>query len=277
MPRRKGARRSATDEDEAKTFVSVLCEQLKTLQLCSCSEEYTSVAEAIASSSSSSLANEEPPTIEDLTEIVSTFVDYFEDDVQENDAKNVIRNVVTEIWGDDFADSIGWTNANTKDANDECDDKDDYQDENDGDYVGDGECQLCEREVKLTRHHLIPKTTWPRIKKRLWNAAATIETYNSLDDEKSQEKKEFTKSKLEKMMCMTDISDIPTVITHDSIRAYLFQVCLLCRQCHSAVHRIHTEMELATEYNTIDRLLTDDEILKFGKWASKQRPGKYAI
>ena len=41
--------------------------------------------------------------------------------------------------------------------------------------------------------------------------------------------------------------------------AYLGRVANLCRQCHSTVHRVKTEMELATHYNTIDRLLECDE------------------
>jgi hypothetical protein len=252
------------------TFVNTLEQKLMSLQLCSSEEEYASVAEAIASSSSLSL-DEAPPSKEDLEEIVSTLVDYFEGDVQEHDAKTMIHTVVMDVWGDDFAENLGWIDCGTAD-NDEHDDNQgdgDDSDNDDGDFVGEGECELCERTVKLTRHHLIPKTTWPRIKKRLWNAASTIETYHSLDDESSDERKECAKLKLEKMVRMA-ISDIP-IITHDSVRKYLSRVCLLCRQCHSTVHRIHTEMELATQYNTIDSLFADEEIRKFAKWNSKQR------
>jgi hypothetical protein len=276
--RKKKPAASAVDDDDAsQTFFNVLEQKLRSLQLCSSEEEYASVAEAIASSGS--LSQDELPSKEDLEEIVSTLVNYFEGDVQVHDAKAMIHAVVMDVWGDDFADNLGWIdNGTTAADNDEQDDnQDEDESDDDGDFVGEGECELCERTVKLTRHHLIPKTTWPRIKKRLWNAASTIETYHSLDDESSQEKKEITKNKLEKMLGMTDISDIPTIITHDSVRGYLSKVCLLCRWCHSAVHRIHTEMELATQYNTLDRLFGDEEILKFGKWASKQRPGKYAI
>ena len=277
--RKKGGARRSGDND-TKTFATVLVGQLMSLQLCSSDEEYSSVAEAIVSSSSPSPSLDEvPPSKEHVEEIVSTLVDYFEGDVEEHVAKIMIHNVVIVVWGDEFAESLGWIRNSTADTDneDEIEGDEDESDADDGDYVGEGECQLCERAVKLTRHHLIPKTTWPRIKKRLWNASSTIETYHSLDDESSHEKKECTKNKLEKMLGMTDISDIPTTITHDSVRTYLFKVCLLCRQCHSAVHRIHSEMELATDYNTVDKLLGDEEILKFGKWASKQRPGKYAI
>ena len=52
---------------------------------------------------------------------------------------------------------------------DECHhDMIDYHDENENDdreeVLGPGECELCERDAtKLTRHHLIPKSTWKRI------------------------------------------------------------------------------------------------------------------
>ena len=218
------------------------------------------MAEAIVSSyMPSSPPDEAPPSKEDLKEIVSTLVDYFEGNVEERDAKRMVHNVVNDVWGDEVAESLGLIRSST--ATDvEDDDIEGDDDESDGDYVGEGECQLCERAVKLTRHHLIPKTTWPRIKKRLWNAASTIETYHSLDGDSPHEKKECLKNKLEKMLGMTEISDLPTTITHDSVRTYLFKVCLLCRQCHSAVHRIHSEMELACEYNTVDKLFGDEEI-----------------
>jgi len=280
MGRRKKKSAASAVDDAPQTFIKVLEQNLISLQLCSSEEEYASVAEAIASSGS--LSQDEVPTKEDLEEIVSTLVNYFEGDVQEKDAKAMIYAVVTDVWGDEFADNLDWIDNVSGTADDDDNEHDDTQEDadesdDDGGFVGEGECELCERTVRLTRHHLIPKTTWPRIKKRLWNAASIIETYHSLDDESSQETKEFTKNKLEKMLGMTDISDIPTIITHDSVRAYVSKVCLLCRHCHSAVHRIHTEMELATQYNTTDCLFGDEEILKFGKWASKQRPGKYAI
>lgn len=182
------------------------------------------MAEAIVSSyMPSSPPDEAPPSKEDLKEIVSTLVDYFEGNVEERDAKRMVHNVVNDVWGDEVAESLGLIRSST--ATDvEDDDIEGDDDESDGDYVGEGECQLCERAVKLTRHHLIPKTTWPRIKKRLWNAASTIETYHSLDGDSPHEKKECLKNKLEKMLGMTEISDIPTNITQIQC-AHIFSRC----------------------------------------------------
>jgi hypothetical protein len=264
------------------SFVTALEEKLKSMQLCSSEEECNSVADEV-SASVKSAPDKTRPSKEDMEEAISTLVEYL--DVPEHDAKIVINSVVINVWGEEFADNLCLVDSYTPDDN--YDDEEDASDNNplndeaesDADYVGEGECQLCERTIKLTRHHLTPKTTWPRIKKRLWNAASTIEAYHSIGDESSSEKKQITKNKLEKMLGMSDIdiAEIPTSVTHDSVRSYLSKVCLLCRQCHSAVHRIHTEMELATEFNTIDKLFCDEEILKFGKWASKQKPGKYKI
>ncbi|KAJ3087128.1 hypothetical protein HK102_011745 [Quaeritorhiza haematococci] len=46
---------------------------------------------------------------------------------------------------------------------------------------------------------------------------------------------------------------------------------LLCRPCHSAVHRIFTHEVLALERNTLDKLLESEEVQKWAGWASKQR------
>ena len=287
--RKKPAACSCCGTGTEISFVTALEEKLKSMQLCSSDEECASVADEIASSSSSASTKSAPdktrPSKEDMEDAISTLVEYL--DVSEHDAKIAINSVVINVWGEEFANNLCLVDSSTPDDNDDDDDdtsddnplNDEAESDNDADYVGEGECQLCERTIKLTRHHLIPKSTWPRIKKRLWTAASTIEAYHSIDDESSSEKKQITKNKLEKMLGMSDvdIAEMPTSINHDSVRAYLSKVCLLCRQCHSAVHRIHTEMELATEFNTIDKLFCDEEILKFGKWASKQRPGKYKI
>lgn len=112
-----------------------------------------------------------------------------------------------------------------------------------------GECELCERYIRLTRHHLIPKSTWSRIEPKLLQLAP-----------------------------VTDREDWPELTVapdRRSIRAVVRQTCQICRPCHSMVHKTHSNMELATTYYTVDRLLADERILKFAMWASKQRTGKY--
>ncbi|CAM9438962.1 unnamed protein product, partial [Ectocarpus fasciculatus] len=48
----------------------------------------------------------------------------------------------------------------------------------------------------------------------------------------------------------------------------LNQTILVCRMCHSTIHRFFTNKELALEYNTLDSLVEDERIQKYAKWAS---------
>jgi len=41
--------------------------------------------------------------------------------------------------------------------------------------------------------------------------------------------------------------------------------------CHSKIHSLFSETELARVYNTIDALRQNEEIIKFVKWISKRR------
>ena len=56
----------------------------------------------------------------------------------------------------------------------------------------------------------------------------------------------------------------------------LVETTPLCRSCHSQVHATFTEMELAEEYNTLDKLLAHEEIARYAAWAAKQR-GKITV
>eukprot|EP00730_Choanoeca_flexa_P008829 TRINITY_DN12546_c0_g1_i1.p1 TRINITY_DN12546_c0_g1~~TRINITY_DN12546_c0_g1_i1.p1 ORF type:complete len:274 (+),score=58.86 TRINITY_DN12546_c0_g1_i1:1451-2272(+) len=85
-----------------------------------------------------------------------------------------------------------------------------------------GTCELCERQVALTRHHLIPRTTH------------------------SKYLKTFTKAQLN-------------------------TVAMLCRPCHSAVHRLFTNAELAETYNTIEVLKQQPRVQKWIAYAKSLR------
>ncbi|KZT30127.1 hypothetical protein NEOLEDRAFT_1160105 [Neolentinus lepideus HHB14362 ss-1] len=88
------------------------------------------------------------------------------------------------------------------------------------------ECELCGREVPLTYHHLIPRSTHAKVLKRKWHPE---EMLNS--------------------------------------------VAWLCRPCHSAVHRVASNEDLARSYYTLDLLLEREDIQKWTRYASKQRYG----
>ena len=45
----------------------------------------------------------------------------------------------------------------------------------------------------------------------------------------------------------------------------------LCRLCHKGLHRLHDEMTLAKQLNTLDALRADPAIQRHVQWVRKQR------
>jgi hypothetical protein len=157
-----------------------------------------------------------------------------------------------------------------RNANDEDEDDDD-----DGACLGPGECELCERDMRLTRHHLIPKSTWPRMEAKLrhdWQAwcqqDSTSEAPGWMQQLIAQESLESARSSLK--------SDQQQELDSKTIRImFKHHTCQICRPCHSAIHKFYDNMTLAQQYNTTELLLQDQQVYKFCQWASKQRVGKY--
>ncbi len=50
---------------------------------------------------------------------------------------------------------------------------------------------------------------------------------------------------------------------------------MLHRVCHNAIHARFTEAELARVYNTIEKLLEDENIQTFVAWVSRKDPEFY--
>lgn len=148
-------------------------------------------------------------------------------------------------------------------------DDDDEVDDDDNDYIGEGECELCERHVKLTRHHLIPRSTWPRLEARLLQA---IMEGRAVDIGCAGLEHLWTTEEVSKNNINANAATWDRATQRQWVRDNLQRVCLICRQCHSAVHRTHDNMTLALSYNTVEKLLDDPAIYKFAKWASTQRP-----
>lgn len=84
-------------------------------------------------------------------------------------------------------------------------------------------CEICDRMVKLTKHHVYPKETHRACLKR------------GLSDEQE-----------------------------------LMKVILICRMCHSTVHRFFSNDELSKHFFTLELLLEDAKIQKYQMWASSQ-------
>lgn len=90
-----------------------------------------------------------------------------------------------------------------------------------------GTCPLCQREMALTFHHLIPRAMHRR----------------------NYFRKHYSRTELAQGVDM-------------------------CRPCHSAVHRFFTEMQLAKELNTLEKLLSQPEVQKHIVWMGKQKRAK---
>ena len=114
------------------------------------------------------------------------------------------------------------------------------EDDDDEIHIGPGECALCERFMKLTRHHLIPKATWGKI--------------------------ESSKHRFQVLMESLEIEQPCSF--RSLVRAHVIDIC---RPCHSHIHRTYDHWTLATTYNTLDRLVDDPAIRRFAKWAHQQR------
>jgi Na+-translocating ferredoxin:NAD+ oxidoreductase RnfC subunit len=45
----------------------------------------------------------------------------------------------------------------------------------------------------------------------------------------------------------------------------------ICRKCHKGVHATYDEITLATRFDTLDKLLSDEALAAHFRWVSKQR------
>jgi hypothetical protein len=151
----------------------------------------------------------------------------------------------------------------------------DDDDDDDGQCLGPGECELCERLMKLTRHHLIPKSTWPRMEAKLrhdWQAwcqqDSTSEPAGWIQQLIAQDSLDHARS--------SSNTDQQQELDSKTIRImFKHHTCQICRPCHSAIHKFYDNMTLAQQYNTTELLLQDQQVYKFCQWANKQRVGKY--
>jgi hypothetical protein len=109
-----------------------------------------------------------------------------------------------------------------------------------GDLHQEGDCELCGRHLLLTFHHLIPKDTHP--------------TYIN---------------KPSQLACVG--------IQGEPSRGFLNTYgTMVCRQCHSHIHSLASNVVLAKEFNTLLKILEHPKIHRWVQWAGKQRSGKWA-
>jgi len=53
------------------------------------------------------------------------------------------------------------------------------------------------------------------------------------------------------------------------------ETVMLHNICHQKIHSLFTEKELARTLNSIEKLIAEEEIIKFVKWVSKKNPAFY--
>ncbi|TFK59697.1 hypothetical protein BDN72DRAFT_780386 [Pluteus cervinus] len=135
------------------------------------------------------------------TEFIDTLVSY--DLVPDSDdALKFLRKVVAKYVGEACAAPPPWSSTRT------------------------AECEICEREVPLTYHHLIPRSTHTKVLKKGWHPESQINS-----------------------------------------------VAWLCRPCHSYVHHVTNNEDLAINFYTVELLLGREDIQKWKGYAAKQRFG----
>eukprot|EP00928_Gymnodinium_smaydae_P020383 TRINITY_DN17878_c0_g1_i1.p1 TRINITY_DN17878_c0_g1~~TRINITY_DN17878_c0_g1_i1.p1 ORF type:complete len:309 (+),score=58.07 TRINITY_DN17878_c0_g1_i1:55-927(+) len=104
-------------------------------------------------------------------------------------------------------------------------------DDEGGDASEEGTCEMCGRHKLLTFHHLIPKDVHAfYLKKRL-----------------------------------------PSGIAGEPTRQFLNSYgTMICRQCHSFVHRLAPNEDLAKEYNTLAKILAHPSTENWVKWIGQR-------
>jgi hypothetical protein len=248
---------------------------------------------------------------------------------EEKSRRTTTMTIGTDYWSQSLQDYMGLTphesvaiveechalvNGTKRDQEDERNEHNDDDDDkalsaapanddnnDDDDHLGPGECELCERYIRLTRHHLIPKSTWPRVETQLaaaCQALAAGDTHQAGLLASPALVEHLQLSALLRQQQTTSSLGAGLLIKHAvrdrqasktarqqqqhqlvlRIRTLLSRTtCEICRPCHSAVHRLHDNVTLAAEYCSVERLVQDPAVSKFCQWASKQRAGRYAV
>jgi hypothetical protein len=102
------------------------------------------------------------------------------------------------------------------------------------DLDGDKEaCQMCERSMPLTFHHLFPKKIHRRLQER---------TYKGHSESKGIPKEDLRTSGI-----------------------------MICRPCHSALHRNYDHDHLAKQLSSLEAILDDKKMKDWISFAAKQR------
>mmetsp|Transcript_5568 Transcript_5568/g.7325 ORF Transcript_5568/g.7325 Transcript_5568/m.7325 type:complete len:286 (+) Transcript_5568:107-964(+) len=238
--------------------------------------QYDEEAEILVQEFLTGTENNNPDTAPGKESFLVYMTDYF--DLSHDQGLDLFREwMALTDRGFSFQDDVDDEELSDNAENDLLDEDNDNDDDDDDDdsYIREGECELCERFILISKHHLIPKSTWPKVKTRLQNSIFALQQQNNNNEERAlvilgDGLAHFVDFFLDRHP-QRDRNELSS-----SLRFFMHQTCNVCRPCHSAVHKTHDNMVLALEYNTLGKLVADNDILKFAKWASKQRTGKYS-
>ena len=257
---------SSSNKNKKESYIiQLLPHNLTRHGLCSSYDEAQAIAEELILSHNS----DRKDTNLFKEHLTNELVNFFDLSVEQT--KKVIKSILLE----DIVSSDSETEIENEIDNDYENYDNEAENENENEYIIEGECELCERYMKLTSHHLIPKSTWPKLKKKVFqnkSKKSHLETLAFLQDcwdKKNNNRQETLSSSQNQNNHIREWS-------RQSLHTFLSHYCCrVCRPCHSCIHSTHDNESLAKYYNTVDDLLSDKTIYKFCKWANKQNPGKY--
>lgn len=137
-------------------------------------------------------------------------------------------------------------------------------------------CELCMRQMPLTAHHLVPRSTHayflahPHLLSSVtrYPLDEHFETGTDIDvitDTATLQ----TNTQMQNSTQAQTSFNIQEVATKEGLRRH---VAWLCRPCHTHVHATITDhKELGQTFNTVGALRTHPDITKFVAWVAKQR------
>lgn len=228
---------------------NLLADELFSSNYCESMCEAESVAEALISSN-----DIQSDPMDNLNPLMEQLVEFFP-----QMPKSVAKRLASTAFNQEDEILIETTNS---DSDSSCTEEEEFLSDSE-EYLRDGECELCERYIKLTKHHLIPRVTWKKMRRRFKNISEAL-----------------SKSDNNRMAALTEGTKlaelVPEPISTREIGNILNNTALICRPCHNMVHNLHENFELAENFHSIDLLLTDQDMVKHCKWANKQKAGKYA-
>jgi hypothetical protein len=151
---------------------------------------------------------------------IDTFISYeLAKDADHDDALKFLRKVIVDYVEQACAPPPVWKSTRTT------------------------ECEICERQVGLSYHHLIPRSTHAKVLKKGWHPESMI-------------------NKVAWLCRYVCLSSRPRIV---SLLRYI------PRACHSAVHRVASNDDLARYYHTVELLLEREDIQRWRAYAAKQK------